>query len=169
MDAPHHQLQDTNDRYLANIQRNGTFSVIPRVAAGEVSILLSRLGFLADEGGKITPEGLIVIGQVAKKCKLHQYYEQHLAYMGIRRPVYQDYWRVSGRFVARLFVIVNGTNQTTDRHVRRSEAGPSRHLGMQPFAHSTELADWNHRKSWSMLDSRVVMRTASRCARSSLV
>jgi hypothetical protein len=36
MDAPHHQLQDTNDRYLANIQRNGTFSVIPRVAGGEV-------------------------------------------------------------------------------------------------------------------------------------
>ncbi|KAG8680755.1 hypothetical protein FRC09_017996, partial [Ceratobasidium sp. 395] len=30
MNAPHHQLQDTNDRYLANIQRNGTFSVIPR-------------------------------------------------------------------------------------------------------------------------------------------
>ncbi|KAB5593146.1 Nitrite reductase (NAD(P)H) large subunit [Ceratobasidium theobromae] len=54
MDPPHHQLQDTNDRYLANIQRNGTFSVVPRVA-----------------GGEITPDGLIAIGQVAKKYGLY--------------------------------------------------------------------------------------------------
>jgi nitrite reductase (NAD(P)H) len=47
-------LQDTNDRFLANIQRNGTFSVIPRVA-----------------GGEITPEKLIVMGQVAQKYKLY--------------------------------------------------------------------------------------------------
>lgn len=56
----HHQLQDTNDKYLANVQRNGTFSVIPRVTAGE-----------------ITPERLIVLGQVAKKygqwkCRVRQ-------------------------------------------------------------------------------------------------
>jgi nitrite reductase (NAD(P)H) len=50
----HHQNQDTNDRFLANIQRNGTFSVIPRIAAGEV-----------------TPDGLIAIGQVAKKYGLY--------------------------------------------------------------------------------------------------
>lgn len=54
MDKPLHGLQDTNDRFLANIQRNGTFSVIPRVAAGE-----------------ITPEKLIVIGTVAKKYNLY--------------------------------------------------------------------------------------------------
>ncbi len=54
MDKPLHGLQDTNDRFLANIQRNGTFSVIPRVAAGE-----------------ITPERLIVIGTVAKKYNLY--------------------------------------------------------------------------------------------------
>jgi Nitrite/Sulfite reductase ferredoxin-like half domain len=54
MDPVHHQNQDTNDRFLANIQRNGTFSVIPRIAAGEV-----------------TPEGLITIGQVAKKYGLY--------------------------------------------------------------------------------------------------
>lgn len=54
MTPVHHQNQDTNDRFLANIQRNGTFSVIPRIAAGEV-----------------TPEGLIVIGQVAKKYGLY--------------------------------------------------------------------------------------------------
>ncbi|KAI0789354.1 nitrite reductase [Abortiporus biennis] len=50
----HHSNQDTNDRFMANIQRNGTFSVIPRVAAGE-----------------ITPDKLIVLGQVAKKYGLY--------------------------------------------------------------------------------------------------
>ena len=47
-------LQDTNDRFLANIQRNGTFSVIPRVA-----------------GGEITADKLVVIGTVAKKYGLY--------------------------------------------------------------------------------------------------
>ena len=54
IDKPVHGLQDTNDRYLGNIQRNGTYSVIPRVSAGE-----------------ITPEKLIVIGTVAKKYGLY--------------------------------------------------------------------------------------------------
>lgn len=54
IDRPLHGLQDTNDKFLANIQRNGTFSVIPRVA-----------------GGEITPEKLIVIGTVAKKYGLY--------------------------------------------------------------------------------------------------
>ncbi|KAI9789515.1 MAG: hypothetical protein M1833_002302 [Piccolia ochrophora] len=54
IDKPLHGLQDTNDKFLANIQRNGTFSVIPRVA-----------------GGEITPDKLIVIGQVAKKYNLY--------------------------------------------------------------------------------------------------
>ncbi|KXS99170.1 hypothetical protein AC578_3054 [Pseudocercospora eumusae] len=47
-------LQDTNDRFLANIQRNGTFSVVPRVS-----------------GGEITADKLIVIGTVAKKYGLY--------------------------------------------------------------------------------------------------
>ncbi|KAI9650104.1 hypothetical protein NHQ30_000117 [Ciborinia camelliae] len=51
---PLHGLQETNDRFLANIQRNGTFSVVPRVSAGE-----------------ITPEKLILIGNVAKKYNLY--------------------------------------------------------------------------------------------------
>lgn len=54
MEKPLHGLQDTNDRYLGNIQRNGTFSVVPRVSAGE-----------------ITPDKLIVIGNVAKKYNLY--------------------------------------------------------------------------------------------------
>lgn len=53
LDKPLHGLQNTNDKYLANIQRNGTFSVILRVA-----------------GGEITPDKLIVIGTVAKKYGL---------------------------------------------------------------------------------------------------
>lgn len=47
-------LQDTNDRFLANIQASGQFSIVPRVA-----------------GGEITPEKLIVLGQVAKKYNLY--------------------------------------------------------------------------------------------------
>ena len=54
VDKPLHGLQDTNDKFLANIQRNGTFSVIPRVSAGE-----------------ITADKLIVIGNVAKKYGLY--------------------------------------------------------------------------------------------------
>ncbi|BDS06953.1 nitrite reductase large subunit [Oceaniferula spumae] len=50
----HAQLQDTNDTFLANIQQDGTYSVIPRVP-----------------GGEITPDKLIVIGQVAKKYDLY--------------------------------------------------------------------------------------------------
>ncbi|MFC7496859.1 MULTISPECIES: nitrite reductase large subunit NirB [unclassified Nocardioides] len=47
-------LQDTNDAYLANIQRNGTYSVVPRIP-----------------GGEVTPEGLIVIGEVARDFGLY--------------------------------------------------------------------------------------------------
>lgn len=36
MAQTHHQNQDTNDKYLANIQRNGSYSVIPRIPAGEI-------------------------------------------------------------------------------------------------------------------------------------
>ncbi len=50
----HLPLQDTNDRYFANIQKDGTYSVVPRMAAGEV-----------------TPDGLIAIGQIAKRYQLY--------------------------------------------------------------------------------------------------
>ena len=48
------ELQDTNDAYLANIQRNGTYSVVPRIP-----------------GGEITPDKLIVIGEVARDYGLY--------------------------------------------------------------------------------------------------
>nr|POE67111.1 nitrite reductase [nad(p)h] [Quercus suber] len=54
LDKNRRGLQDTNDRYLANIQRNGTYSVVPRVA-----------------GGEITADRLIVLGTVAKKFGLY--------------------------------------------------------------------------------------------------
>jgi nitrite reductase (NADH) large subunit len=47
-------IQDSNDRYLANIQKGGTYSVVPRIA-----------------GGEITPDKLIVLGEVAKKYGLY--------------------------------------------------------------------------------------------------
>ena len=47
-------LQDTNDHFLANLQRDGTYSVVPRVP-----------------GGEITPDQLIAIGQVAKEFGLY--------------------------------------------------------------------------------------------------
>lgn len=50
----HVALQDTNDTYLANMQKDGTYSIIPRIP-----------------GGEITPDKLIVLGQVAKKYRLY--------------------------------------------------------------------------------------------------
>jgi nitrite reductase (NADH) large subunit len=47
-------LQDTNDHFLANLQRNGTYSVVPRMP-----------------GGEITPEKLIAIGEVARDFGLY--------------------------------------------------------------------------------------------------
>ena len=52
--ANHAQIQDTNDQYMANIQRNGTYSVVPRAP-----------------GGELTPDQIIAIGQVAKKFNLY--------------------------------------------------------------------------------------------------
>ncbi len=54
MDPDRRGLQDTNDRFLGNLQRNGTFSVIPRMS-----------------GGEITPRKLIIIGTVAEKFGLY--------------------------------------------------------------------------------------------------
>ncbi|MES2106678.1 MAG: nitrite reductase large subunit NirB [Pseudomonadota bacterium] len=50
----HAGLQDSNDYFLGNIQKDGTYSVVPRMA-----------------GGEVTPEGLIAVGQVAKKYGLY--------------------------------------------------------------------------------------------------
>ena len=54
LDGEQAALQDTNDHFLANLQRNGTYSVVPRIP-----------------GGEITPEKLIVIGEVARDFTLY--------------------------------------------------------------------------------------------------
>jgi len=70
-------IQDTNDRFLANIQRGGTYSVVPRVA-----------------GGEITPEKLIVLGEVARKydlyCKITG--GQRIDLLGARVEHLPDIW-----------------------------------------------------------------------------
>lgn len=51
----HAELQDTNDRFLANIQRQGLYSVVPRIPGGEVTPkALIRLGEIADKYGLYT-------------------------------------------------------------------------------------------------------------------
>jgi nitrite reductase (NADH) large subunit len=50
----HAPLQDTNDHFLANLQKDGTYSIVPRVP-----------------GGEIHPDKLIVLGNVAKKFGLY--------------------------------------------------------------------------------------------------
>ncbi len=54
LEKNHLSLQDTNDTFLANMQKDGTYSVVPRMA-----------------GGEVTPDGLIAVGQIAKKYQLY--------------------------------------------------------------------------------------------------
>ncbi|MFG3032399.1 nitrite reductase large subunit NirB [Streptomyces sp. NPDC048253] len=54
LDGEQAALQDSNDHFLANLQKNGSYSVVPRIP-----------------GGEITPEGLIVIGEIARDFGLY--------------------------------------------------------------------------------------------------
>lgn len=73
----HASIQDTNDRFLANIQRGGTYSVVPRIP-----------------GGEITPEKLVVIGEVAARfdlyCKITG--GQRIDLLGARVEDLPDIW-----------------------------------------------------------------------------
>ncbi|NYH77868.1 nitrite reductase (NADH) large subunit [Actinopolyspora biskrensis] len=71
-------LQDTNDRFLANMQRNGTYSVVPRVPAGE-----------------ITPDKLITLGQVATEFGLYTKITggQRVDMFGARVEQLPEIWR----------------------------------------------------------------------------
>lgn len=82
MDKPTHGLQDTNDRFLGNIQRNGTYSVVPRVS-----------------GGEITPDKLVAIGAVAKKYNLYTKITggQRIDMFGAKKHDLLDIW---GQLVA---------------------------------------------------------------------
>ncbi len=54
LDGENATVQDTNDHVMANMQKDGTYSVVPRIP-----------------GGEVTPEGLIVIGEVAREFDLY--------------------------------------------------------------------------------------------------
>ncbi|MDF1645030.1 MAG: nitrite reductase large subunit NirB [Pseudomonadales bacterium] len=54
LEQSHLSLQDTNDTFLANMQKDGTYSVVPRIA-----------------GGELTPDDLISLGQVGNKYNLY--------------------------------------------------------------------------------------------------
>lgn len=74
----HLPLQDTNDRYFANIQKDGTYSVVPRMPAGEV-----------------TPAGLIAVGTVAARYNLYTKVTggQRVALFGARMEQLPAIWR----------------------------------------------------------------------------
>ncbi|NBE93024.1 nitrite reductase large subunit [Nonomuraea sp. KC401] len=71
-------LQDTNDAFLANIQKNGTYSVVPRIP-----------------GGEITPDKLIVIGEVARDFGLYTKITggQRIDLLGARIEQLPEIWR----------------------------------------------------------------------------
>ncbi len=54
LDGENATLQDTNDHVMANLQKDGTYSVVPRMP-----------------GGEVTPEGLITVGEVARDFGLY--------------------------------------------------------------------------------------------------
>ena len=73
----HLGLQDTNDRFLANMQKDGTYSIVPRVP-----------------GGEITPDKLIAIGSIAKKWQLYTKITggQRIDLFGARQEQLSDIW-----------------------------------------------------------------------------
>lgn len=71
-------LQDTNDRAMANMQKDGTYSVVPRIPAGE-----------------ITPQKLAVIAQVATDFGLYTKITggQRIDLFGARLEQLPDIWK----------------------------------------------------------------------------
>jgi nitrite reductase (NADH) large subunit len=78
LDGEQASLQDTNDRFLANLQRNGTYSVVPRIP-----------------GGEITPDKLIAVGEVARDFGLYVKITggQRVDLLGARVEELPDIWR----------------------------------------------------------------------------
>ena len=78
LDLRHVGLQDTNDTFMANMQKDGTYSVVPRVA-----------------GGEITADKLIALGSVAKKYNLYTKITggQRVDLFGARLNQLPDIWR----------------------------------------------------------------------------
>lgn len=79
LDGGRGTLQDTNDRALANMQKDGTYSVVPRIP-----------------GGEITPQKLAVIAQVATDYGLYTKITggQRIDLFGARLEQLPDIWRI---------------------------------------------------------------------------
>lgn len=82
LDGGRDALQDTNDRALANMQRGGTYSVVPRVA-----------------GGELTPDQLIALGDTAKKYNLYTKITggQRVDLFGAAKYQLPDIWEELGK------------------------------------------------------------------------
>ena len=78
LDPAHAGLQDTNDRFLANMQKDGSYSIIPRVPGGEIS-----------------PEKLIALGEVAREFNLYSKITgaQRIDLFGARLDQLPHIWR----------------------------------------------------------------------------
>lgn len=78
LDGEQASLQDTNDHFLANLQRDGSYSVVPRIP-----------------GGEITPEKLIVLGEVARDFELYTKITggQRIDLLGARVEQLPQIWR----------------------------------------------------------------------------
>jgi nitrite reductase (NADH) large subunit len=78
LDGEQASLQDSNDHFLANIQRNGSYSVVPRVP-----------------GGDITPAQLILIGEIARDFDLYTKITggQRIDMFGARVDQLPEIWR----------------------------------------------------------------------------
>ncbi|WP_200953298.1 nitrite reductase large subunit NirB [Agromyces sp. Root81] len=78
LDGENATLQDTNDHVMANLQKDGSYSVVPRIP-----------------GGEVTPEGLLVIGEVARDFGLYTKITggQRIDMFGARLEQLPDIWR----------------------------------------------------------------------------
>jgi len=78
LDGEQAALQDTNDHFLANLQKNGTYSVVPRLP-----------------GGEVTPDKLLAIAQVAKDFNLYTKITggQRIDMFGARVEQLPEIWR----------------------------------------------------------------------------
>jgi nitrite reductase (NADH) large subunit len=79
LDSDQAPLQDTNDRALANMQKDGTYSVVPRIP-----------------GGEITPAKLKVIAEVAEQFGLYTKITggQRIDMFGARLEQLPEIWRI---------------------------------------------------------------------------
>src|SRR5260221_9264577 len=82
LDGEQASLQDTNDHFLPNLQKDGSYSVVPRIP-----------------GGEITPDKLIVLGEVARDFQLYVKITgvQRIDLFGARVEQLPQIWQRLGR------------------------------------------------------------------------